>query len=200
MMDFQLERLRQKLREKTLEYARKLNQDTPDIGLGHLAVLAVLSVPAFFYTRYFAAFGLMVVTLLASLIVNSYNLNRMGIELATFSTVTMGFVFPAEISAILGFIYISLQIFSGSTPGIYMLWVIPSMTVAGYLIGNFEYLGVVQAGIYASIALQSFFILMTLLTSRSRLPKFIQYVVFNLTFNFFMFKTFAQPLLSIIGQ
>lgn len=187
-----------KLRARILDKAERINQDTPDIGLGHLAVLAVLGVPAFFYTRYFMAFGLMVLTLVVSLVVNSYDANRMGIETATFSTVTMGMIFPAEISAILGFLYITLQIFSGSNPGIYMIWVVPSYVVMGYFIGNFEYLGIVTAGIYTSVALQSFFIFMTFLTSRSRLPKFIQYVAFNLVFNFFMFKTFAMPLLSAV--
>jgi hypothetical protein len=188
-----------KVRRRLLDYAEELNQQAPDIGAGRIALLAVLGVPAFFYTRYFVAFGLMILTLAVSLLVNSYDANRMGIETATFSTVTMGMLFSPEISAVLGFLYIVLQIFSGSNPGIYMIWVVPSYVVMGYLIGNFSYLGVAQAGIYASIALQSFFVLMTLLTSRSRLPKFVQYVVFNLTFNFFMFQTFASPLIAVFN-
>jgi hypothetical protein len=193
-----------KIQEKFLSEIRGLNKSfqdrTPDFGWGHLALLGALGIPAFFVTSYFVAFVLMITTLLVSLIVNSYDANRLGIETATFSTVMMGLVFPAEVGAVLGFIYISLQIFSGSNPGIYMMWVVPSYLAMGYFIGNFSYLGPVQAGIYASVAAQSFFMFMTFLTSRSRLPKFIQYVVFNLTFNFFMFKTFAQPLMGVVGQ
>lgn len=199
VMSGSVDKLREKAGSIVSETLGQLRSRAPDSIRKYILVLGVLSVPAFFFTRYFVAFALMVATLMLSLIVNSYDANSLGLELATFSTVTMGLVFPAEIGALLGFIYISLQIFSGSNPGIYMLWVVPSMTVAGYVIGNFSYLGPVWAGIYASVILQSFFVFMTFLTSRGRLPKFIQYVVFNLTFNFFLFKTFAEPLMRAVG-
>lgn len=193
------ENLRERLGSLASGFVEQLKHQATDSLRNYIMILAVLSVPAFFFTRYFVAFALMVATLILSLIVNSYDANNLGLELATFSTVMMGLVFPPEVGAALGFIYISLQIFSGSNPGIYMLWVVPSMAVAGYLIGNFAYLGPVWAGIYASVILQSFFVFMTFLTSRGRLPKFIQYVVFNLTFNFFLFKTFAEPLMRTVG-
>lgn len=157
-----------------------------------------MSLPAFFLTSYFAALTLMVLTVAMSLMVNRYNLNRFGLELATFSTVTMAAVFGPTAGAILGLVYICLQMFSGSTPGVYMIWVVPSYAAAGYVTAGLS-MDIVTLGLYTSVIMQSFFTFMTFLTSRSRLPKFIQYVVFNLAINFFLFKTFARPFLSAVG-
>ena len=190
---------REKYRDRLLDNAGKLNQEVPRPSTLQIATLVLLAIPAFFLRKYFVAFSLMILTVALSLAVNRFDANRLGIELATFSTVTMGTIFGPRIGAALGFIYIMLQIFSGSTPGIYMMWVVPAYTVLGYFVGNFSGMDIVQLGIYASVVVQSFFVFMTFVTSRSRLPKFIQYVMFNLTFNFFLFQSFAKPLLGLIG-
>ena len=193
------------MKEKAREASSGLKEEASKFS-GHdfltrrrIFLFVLLIVPAFFLTSYFAAFVLMVLTVAVSLLVNRYNLNRFGIETATFSTVTMATVFSPETGAALGLIYICLQMFSGSTPGVYMIWVVPSYAVAGYIVGGLN-MDIVTVGLYTSVILQSIFTFMTFLTSRSRLPKFIQYVVFNLTINFFLFKTLARPFLSAVGM
>lgn len=156
---------------------------------------AIMLIPAFFLTSYFIAFTLMIATVIVSLLVSRYNLNRFGIELATFSTVTMATVFDPVASAVLGGIYIVLQLFSGSTPGVYMIWVLPSYITAGYITSGLS-MDIVTLGIYTSITLQLFFTTMTAITSRSRLPKFIQYIAFNITLNIILFQTLATPLIN----
>ena len=192
------------LKKKIGEASGKIRRELEDLeGPNFLSgrrifLLALMAVPALFLTSYFAAFILMVLTVALSLTVNRYNLNRFGLELATFSTVTMATVFGPRIGAVLGLVYICLQMFSGSTPGVYMIWVVPSYAAAGYITAGLN-MDIVTLGLYTSVILQSIFTFMTFLTSRSRLPKFIQYVVFNLTINFFLFKTVARPFLTAVG-
>lgn len=188
-----------KYREKILQKAGKLNQETPQPSKLQITTLILLAVPALFLRRYFIAFSLMILTVVFSLAVNRFDASRLGIELATFSTVIMATVFPPRIAAALGFVYIVLQIFSGSTPGIYMMWVVPTYTIAAYIISTIQVTNIVQIGITVTISSQIFFAFMTFLTTRSRLPKYIQYAIFNLAFNLFMFQSFAKPLLGLIG-
>ncbi len=192
--------VKEKLREGLKSVSGRLNE----AGFSSLfswrrALLVLIFVlPAFFLPSYFTAFVLMVLTVVMSLLVNRFGLNRFGLELTTFSTVTMAYVFGPNIGALLGMTYITLQLFSGNTPGVYLIWVLPSYVAAGYITGGLG-MDIVTLGIYTSIALQSFFTFMTFLMSRSRLPKFIQYTIFNITFNILLFQTIATPLVTAIG-
>jgi len=189
-----------KIREKILETGSKINQEVPRPSLLQVTLLVLLALPALYLREYFVAFTLMILTVILSLGVSRFEAGRFGIELATFSAVTMATVFPPRIAAALGFIYIVLQIFSGSTPGIYLMWVIPTYTVAAYIISTIQVADIVQIGITVTITCQLFFAFMTFLTTRSRLPKYIQYATFNLAFNFFMFQSFAGPLLDLVNS
>ena len=185
-------------REKVVDFARRVNQEAPTPSKVQIIVLAVMAIPAMFLRQYFVAFALMILVTLLSLMTNRFELGRFGIELATFSSITMATIFPPRIAAVLGFIYIVLQIFTGSTPGIYLVWVIPTYTVVSYIVAGMQVPNIAQLGIYATLISQSFFATMTFLTSRSRLPKYLQYATFNLAFNILLFQSFAQPLLDII--
>jgi len=167
------------------------------ISTRRVFLFSLMAIPALFLTNYFIAFTLMLLTVALSLAVNRFGLNRFGLELATFSTVTMAQVFGPETGAILGLVYICLQMFSGSTPGVYLMWVVPSYVAAGYFAGT-STLDVTTLGLYTAITLQSIFTFMTFLTSRSRLPKFIQYATFNITINMLLFQTIAGPLMSFL--
>jgi len=187
-------------REKVVGLARRFNQGAPKPTKVQLMVLAVMAVPALFLRQYFIAFVLMILVTLVSLLTNRFELGRFGIELATFSSITMATVFPPRIAAFLGFTYIVLQIFTGSTPGLYLVWVIPTYTVASYVIAGMQVSNIAQIGIYVTLISQSIFATMTFLTSRSRLPKYLQYATFNLAFNILLFQSFAQPLLKLVNS
>ena len=184
-----------KIREKAGAY----NQEIPRPSRVQATVLLLMAVPAVFFRQYFTAFALMLLVTAVSVITNRFELGRFGIELATFSSITMATVFPPKIAAALGFTYIILQIFSGSTPGIYLTWVIPTYTLVAYTIATMNITDIVQIGIYATALSQTFFATMTFLMSRSRLPKYIQYAAFNLAFNFLLFQSFAEPLLALVN-
>lgn len=186
-------------RENVVDFAKEFNQEAPTPSKVQIIVLAVMAIPAMFLRQYFVAFALMIMVTLVSLMTNRFELGRFGIELATFSSITMATIFPPRIAAVLGFTYIILQIFTGSTPGVYLIWVIPTYTVVSYIVAGMQVSNIAQIGIYATLISQSFFATMTFLTSRSRLPKYLQYATFNLAFNILLFQSFAQPLLDIIN-
>lgn len=185
-------------RELIVEKASELNTKTPKPSRFQIAFLLALTVPAFFYRQYFVAFILMILVTVLSVLVNRFELGRFGIELATFSTVTMATLFPPRIAAALGFAYVVLQIFTGSTPGIYIIWVIPSYTAAGYIISTLDPSGIASLGIQVSITFQAIFATMTFFTSRDRLPKYLQYAAFNLVLNLLLFQSLAEPFLELV--
>jgi len=185
---------------KLIDTAKKLNQEAPTPSSVQLTLLAIMAVPALFLREYFVAFSLMVLVTIISLATNRFEIGRFGVELATFSAVTMATIFPPRIAAVLGFIYIVLQIFTGSTPGIYLIWVIPTYTAVSYFVATIQVANIAQLGIYVTLLSQIFFATMTFLTARNRLPKYIQYAVFNLAFNILLFQSFAKPLLNIIPK
>lgn len=190
-----LSSVKKSIMEKAVEY----NQRAPKPSKLQITALIALAVPALFLRKYFIAFSLMVAVTLISMASNRFGANKFGIELATFSTVLMATVFPPKIAGLLGFIYIVLQIFSGSTPGVYLTWVVPSYVATGYIISTMQPANIVQTGIQASIALQAVFATMTFIVTRNRIGSFLQYAVFSITFNMLVFGTFGQPLLSLIN-
>lgn len=185
-----------RIRDKAASY----NQEMPSPTRFQIGLLLALALPAVFLRQYFIAFVLMLLVTALSVITNRFELGRFGLELATFSSVTMAMIFPPRIAASLAFIYIVLQMFSGSTPGVYLIWVVPTYTIAAYIIATLNLANVVTVGIYTTIISQTFFATMTFIMSRSRLPKYLRYAAFNLVFNFLMFQSFARPLLSLMNN
>lgn len=167
----------------------------------HRYVLLLLAVmlPAVYFTRHWVAFLLMVLTVAVSFISTRTGVNRLGVETATFSTVVMGVTFGPEKGAVLGVVYILLQLFSGKPPGMYMLWVVPAFGLAGHLAGSFPDTGIVRLGFSISLGLQSFFTLMTLVFMRRSVAKYLRYSVFNVIFNYVLFLAAGPAALSLLG-
>ena len=187
------------IRDRFDSFQDGLNFEVPAVSRLKVFILLALSVPAFFVPRYFVALVLMVLVGLLSVLTSRFELGRFGLELATFSSVTMAMVFTPRVAAVLAFVYITVQMFSGSTPGVYLTWVVPTYVVAAYIISSVNTPGIVLTGLYITAGSQIFFSLMTFVMSRSMLPKYLQYAAFNLIFNFLMFQTFGSLVLSLMG-
>ncbi|EGQ43247.1 MAG: hypothetical protein J07AB43_12370 [Candidatus Nanosalina sp. J07AB43] len=195
---FNLRDIVQSIRDRFDAFQERLDFEFPAISRLKLSILLALSVPAFFVPRYFVAFALMVLVGLLSVLTSRFELGRFGLELATFSSVTMAMVFPPRVAAVLAFVYIVVQMFSGSTPGVYLTWVVPTYVLAAYIISSVNTPSIVLTGLYTTAGSQIFFSLMTFVMSRSMLPKYLQYAAFNLIFNFLMFQTFGSIVLSLM--
>jgi hypothetical protein len=170
-----------------------------ELRLHYLLVPAMFMAPAYFFPKLFLALGFMFVTVAVAVATRYYELKGMGVETATFATVISSMIFEPGTSALLAFIYITLQMFTGGNTGVYIFWVIPSFTAAGFILPNFTGIGVIQLGIMTAVALQGFFSLMTGIFSRGYLPIFLKFVVLNILINTVLFTALAEPLLSFLG-
>jgi hypothetical protein len=185
--------------KKATRIIRQGWRKSKELRLHYLLVPAAFLAPAYFFPKFFLALGFMMLTVTVAVAARYYELKGMGVETATFSTVISSMVFEPGTSALLAFIYITLQMFAGGNTGVYIFWVIPSFTAAGFILPNFTGIGVVQLGIITAVTLQGFFSLMTGIFSRGYLPIFLRFVVLNILINTVLFTALAEPLLSVLG-
>lgn len=141
---------------------------------------------------------LLVSILVVSMVTTRLDINILGIEVTTFSTVMMGVIFGPETGALLGFLFILVELFTGNPPGVYMLWVVPGYVLAGYLAGVFSGMDIFLLGMYTSIGLQSFFLLCTSVVITERVPKYMQFTIFNILFNVMLFKSIGPHALELL--
>ncbi len=185
------------------EYVEKLKQRMEALDhrrvykAGLLGLLIVI--PALFLTRYFLAFSLLAVTATTSMMVNRFELNSFGIETVTFSAVILGRVFGPEAGAALAFIAIMLQVMIGSPPGVYILWVAPGYTAAGFIAGMIAATDIFLLGAATVVGLQTSFLFFTAVLMPSQLGRYVPYAVLNVLFNIVLFKALGPPLLAAVG-
>lgn len=183
---------------KRQDFRKKVDELSEEYLTYRYVILAVAAVlPAVLYTEYFLISILLVLTGVTSIAISRLEMNRSGVELVTFTAIFSGYVLGPESGAIIGFIAVLLQMFSGRPPGIYMLWVVPSFTVAGYVAGTVS-MPLTRMGVVFPLVLQSFFMFTTFILMREKLPKYLQYAVFNIAFNYVLFQAIAQPLLGLV--
>lgn len=163
-------------------------------------LLAVLVVSLGFYlSEYMVPLILLISTAIISILTTRLELNQLGIEIATFSTVLMGAFFGPRTGALLGLVFILVQLFSGGSPGMYIIWVIPGYVLAGHLAGIFSEVSIVLLGVSLSLGLQSFFLFCTTLLMREGVARYFQYSVFNVAFNALLFTALGPRILELLG-
>lgn len=171
-----------RLREKFSEVVERL----PEVRKRYIALITVVAVGAVFFREYLIGFVLVATTVTFGVLSKRGELNRLGLELATFSTVLSGYYFGPETGAIMGLILIISQMLTGR-PGVYILWVVPTYAVAGYAAGAFSGIAIATLGTSIVAGMQVVFIFFTALLSRGRLGDYLQYAAFNFAFNLILF-------------
>ncbi len=168
------------------------------VSLRSILLASVVLASAYFFTQK-ALMVLMAVTVLVfSHFTSKYNINRFGLELSSFFTITTGYALGPETGAVFGLILITLQAFSGGAPGFYILWVIPSYGLAGYLAGTYSSMPLSQIGPMLVAGFQTFFLTMTVIFSRGYTVKYFQYAVFNFAINTTLFSRAGGLVISVL--
>lgn len=160
--------------------------------------LVGLSAAALFLTDYFVIGILLIATALTSWGVRQAGIKRVGIELATFSTVIIGFTYGAATGAGIGLLLIMLQIVAGQYTQGYIIWVIPSYAVAGFLAGTFSSVGIFTLGASLLIGMQIIFATFSAILPMGNISKYLPYGITNIVFNLFMFKFIAPAVVAVI--
>jgi len=165
----------------------------------YLTLLIILVLAVIFFRRYSVVIGLMVATGVVSWATSELSLRWTGIEAATLTTVLVAVAFGPVYGAVIGFLTIVLQMMAGGYIGMYMLWVVPSYAIAGFLVGSMATGGIVQTGIYTIVGLQAVFSLFTLALSPGRIGKYLPYAVGNVIFNVLAFQMLAPMILAAMA-
>lgn len=151
----------------------------------------------YFYPSQTLIAGLLGFTWLTSLLASRFELTIWGVETATFATVVTGYLFGPETGLIAAFAYISVQLFTGRTPGVYIIWVLPGYLVAGWISGIISSLSIFELGLAISLALQSSFTVISFLVESQNSGKYVFYASLNVIFNSLIFSLLG-PLVAIL--
>ncbi len=166
---------------------------------GKLILLLALISIGFYLLDYMIPIILLAMISAVSIMTTRLELNSLGIELTTFSTVLMGVVSGPETGALLGLLFILTELFTGNPPGVYIIWVVPGYAAAGYLAGMFAGTGIILLGSAMTIGLQSVFLLCTSLIMRDKVPRYLQFSVFNIVFNALLFTAIGPEALELLS-
>jgi hypothetical protein len=125
-------------------------------------------------------------------------LKSIGIELASFVIVITGFVYGPMWGAFLGLFLMGFHILISQYLGPYVLWVIPEYIILGIAAGTFA-TNVAMFGIDAVLTINAFNIIMTFLTYKQNMGKYIIFAVTNILFNFFLFSVLGAGVVGLLG-
>ncbi|MFB6190639.1 MAG: hypothetical protein ABEJ91_03640 [Candidatus Nanohaloarchaea archaeon] len=188
------EEISRKLKERFSDAVERL----PEVRKRYVALITLVAVGMVFFQEYFIGFLLVAATVTFGVLSKRAELNRLGLELATFSTVLAGYHFGPETGAVMGLILMLSQMLTGR-PGVYILWVIPTYAVAGYAAGFFSGTGIATLGTAIAAGMQVVFIFFTALLSRGRLGEYLQYAAFNFAFNLILFHAIGPLVLELLN-
>lgn len=189
------EKLKKKIRsfwEKQPEQVRKLN-------LRHVFLAGLIVGSAYYFTRHILLAIMGATTVLLSHYSTKFRLNNFGLEAASLFTIASGYALGPVNGFYLGLTFIMLQAFTGGPPGFYVLWVIPSYGLAGYLAGSYNHIPIESLGPMLVAGFQTFFFTMTLIFSREYTAKYFHYAVFNFAFNTVMFTAVAPTIIQLLS-
>lgn len=149
-----------------------------------------------FFTDYMLVAALIILTVITPLALNHLGLKGLGIELVTLTTVIIGINFGPEAGAIAGFLLMATHMISGQFTGAYILWVIPSYAVAGFIAGTAG-LEITVLGIALAVGMNVAFTALTMAVTPEAIRYFVPHAAGNIVFNALLFTQIAPQLLAL---
>ena len=177
-----------------LEFSR----DSANKFMYAIAAFVLLSAVVMLVSDLILMLFLVLLSIGVTLFVRLTQIRAVGLEVVTFIAVVTGFAYGSALGAAIGFLLMGFHLLASQYLGIYIAWVIPEYAVLGILAGMFSGADIATFGLYSSIGINAFNILMTLLLYRQNLAKFVVFSVTNIIINVFLFSAFGAPVLSIL--
>lgn len=162
-----------------------------------LLLLLPLVAAVFLITDVILISILAVASIILPIFLNYAGIKMLGIELVTLTTVLTALQMGAEAGAIAGFILMTAHMVAGQFSGPYLLWVIPSYGVAGFVAGTVG-LDITTIGIGIAFVLNTIFTAITSAISPQGLSRFIPHALGNIVFNAILFMYVAPQLLAMM--
>lgn len=164
-----------------------------------LILLVLAGATVFLFTSYVVTAALVAGVAVVSWSVNKAGIKQIGIELATLSTVLVGVTYGAVPGAVAGLGLVTLQLVAGQYTGSYIVWVIPSYAVTGFIAGFFSGMDIFVLGTALTVGMQSLFATLTSVTAAGELSRYFPYAATNVIFNLFVFRYVAPLLLGLMA-
>lgn len=153
-----------------------------------LAILPFLVIGLFFSKAVFVFFMIIATVGLAFVVLFFQPLKHIGIELVTFTTILVGFVWGAGAGMTVGFFLLLLHLIIGRySISTYLAWTIPEYIVMGFLAGSLQGFGFVNTGIYLTIGMFVINMVLTFIFSNAYFFRYIPYALGNVLFNVLLF-------------
>jgi hypothetical protein len=162
-----------------------------------LAIMPFLVIGLFFSKAVFVFFMIVVAIGVSFVILLFPALKHIGIELVTFTTILVGFVWGPASGMTVGFVLLLLHLIIGRYAfSTYLVWTIPEYIAIGYLAWALQGLGFVTVGIYISVALAVINSILTFILSNNYFFKYLPYAVGNAMFNAVLFIYVGSAILK----
>jgi len=111
-----------------------------------------------------------------------------GIELITFTTILIGFVYGYGAGAVAGFILLIFHlIVARYSLGVYITWLIPEYAVVGFLSGMLKGIGFMNLGVYSTIGISLTNVFLSFSFDSKSFSENLIYSMSNCAFNIFLF-------------
>lgn len=141
---------------------------------------------------------LAVLSIITPIFLKYLGIKRLGIELVTLTTVLTALQLGPEAGAIAGLVLMTAHMVAGQFSGAYILWVIPSYAIAGFVAG-IAGLDITTLGIGIAVVLNTLFTAITSFVSPPEaLSAQIPHAVGNTVFNTVIFLYVAPQLLTMM--
>jgi len=162
-----------------------------------LVILPFLLIGLVFSKAVFVFFMIIVAIGLAFAILFFPPLKHIGIELVTFTTILVGFVWGPESGMTVGFFLLILHLIIGRYAlGTYLIWTIPEYIIIGFLAGTMKGFGFATLGMYLSVAIVVINSILSFIFTNPYFYKYLPYAVGNGMFNLVMFYYLGDTILK----
>ena len=178
--------------------------DNPDFiksqNLTRYAIIGVLLLLLLvIFQKFFVVIFLIAINIFISFYIGKYQVKNIGIELVTFTTILTGVVFGPATGAMVGLALIISHLIIGHFAfGAYILWLIPSYIVLGFLSGAVTGFDFFALGIYLTLGMNAFNLILTALIFPQNLGNYLPYSITNIMFNFIMFSFFGPAIYGLV--
>lgn len=127
-----------------------------------------------------------------------WHMRSFGIEFVLLVAVITGMAYGSVAGAVAGFLLITIHMIATQHVNVYLLWVIPGYSIAGFLAGSTT-MSIATFGVYATIVLNLINLAITAIVFRQNTGKFLPFAITNIIFNMFLFTYIAPSLIRIIA-
>lgn len=183
-----------------------MDRKTLEEFLSEMGYLKILTLSALFlvglvlflsYNQYLMMGVLMLISVGGAFAARFFRITTVGIEFTTFAVVVAGLEFGPAGGALIASLLITVQMFGGGHKGAYVLWVIPTFVIAGFLAGVLTFSPVISA-----LAVLAFIHVvctsLTGLVTPENLPVYMTYTAGNIVLNLVLFTTLLEPVIQTI--